>query len=484
LTKTLTAKTFNGLFWITTMKLLNAFFQLVVLSTLSRLLTPNEFGIMSIALIILSFVDIFNDVGFGPAITQKNEINDSDIETSFTSSIFLGLFLFISLQFSASLIADFFKNQEIIPVLKSIAFTIFLTSISATAKGLLYRRLELKTLTIITVLSYIIGNGCVSISLALNGFGVWALVWGVLCQNIISTFLLIYYERKAFKFGWNKLSFHELIGFGSGYTLGRIFTHVANQGDKIIIGRFCDIATLGLYERCFQIVRYTSGLMGEIIDKLLFSPIARKQKDLNIIRRVFLDITYVLAIVLFPLGFYMSQNAKYIVKFILGEKWLSSSSIVVAMSLTIFFWVTTKLGNTVAKSLGAVYERAIRNFVYAVLVVLASYLGVRHNIIVVAYLISIVVVVNYVFSYIQIKKLTTLKNWNFIETHILGLIVAALGYLITYWFRRITGDFYNNTYINLIGSGMIYSILVFITAYQFDYKGVFIYYFTKIIGKK
>lgn len=480
MTKTLTTRTFNGLLWLTTMKLLNALFQLVVLSVLSRLLTPKDFGIMSIVLIIISFADIFNDIGLGPAITQKHEVNDSDIETSFTSSIFLGIFLFISLQFMASLIADFFNNKEIIPILKSISFILLLTSISTTAKGILYRRLEFKKLTIITLLSYIVGNGCISITLAFNGFGVWSLVWGALIQNIIATFLLFYYEKKSFKFGWNKLSFQELIGFGSGYTLGRIFTYIANQGDKIIIGRFFDIATLGLYERSFQIVRYTTGLMGEIIDKLLFSPIARKQKDVNIIARLFLDITYVLAIVLFPLSFYMSQNAEYIVKFVLGDKWLSSEPIVVAMSLTIFFWVTTKLGNTIAKSLGAVYDRALRNFVYAIMVIFSAYIGCQYNIIVVAYLISFVLIVNYGLSYIQIKKLTKLRHMDFIENHVLGLFAALIGFLVSYYLKRITGDFHKNTLINLSVSGGIYAMVVFITAYIFDYKGVFFRYLKKV----
>jgi len=482
-TEKLTVKTVNGFFWLTLMKLLSAVFQLVVLAVLSRLLSPVDFGLMSIVFIMLSFADIFNDIGLGPAITQKENIDDTDIATSFTSSIFLGIFVFIFLQLSASFIADFFNNQEVIPVLKSISFILFLTSISTTAKGLLYRKLEFKKLTIVTLLSYITGYGCVSIFLALKGFGVWALVWGVLCQNIILTFLLFYYVNESFKLGWNKASFQGLFGFGSGYTLGRIFTFIANQGDKIIIGRFMDVATLGLYERSFQVVRYTAGLMGEIIDKVLFSPIARKQNDLNTISRVFLDITYVLSIVLFPLSVYMSQNAKYIVILVLGEKWSSSIPIVVAMSLTLFFWVTTKLGNTVAKSLGAVYERALRNFVYAVMVILSAYIGVQYNIIIVAYLISIVLIVNYVFSYIQIKKLTKLKHWNFVENHILGLVVALIGFLITYALKRLTGDFYNNTYINLAVSGIVYSIVVIIAVYKFDYKGVFLTYLNRIRSK-
>ena len=118
MTEKLTKKTFKGFFWLTLMKLLRALFQLVVLAVLSRLLSPVDFGLMSIVFIMLNFADIFNDIGLGPAITQNENIDDTDIATSFTSSIFLGIFVFIFLQLTASFIADFFNNQQVIPVLK------------------------------------------------------------------------------------------------------------------------------------------------------------------------------------------------------------------------------------------------------------------------------------------------------------------------------------------------------------------------------
>src|SRR5690606_147924 len=121
------------------------------------------------------------------------------------------------------------------------------------------------------------------------------------------------------------------------------FTFVANQGDKIIIGKFMDVATLGLYERSYQVVRYLANLVGDLMDRTLSGSFAKIQDDMATIRRVFLEITYILSLTMFPLSFFMIQNAENIVRILLGDKWLIASPIVVAMSCTLFFWIATKL---------------------------------------------------------------------------------------------------------------------------------------------
>lgn len=475
----LTKKTIKGFYWLLLTKILRSGFQLIILGILSRLLNPEDFGLMSLVLIVVNLADIFSDIGLGPAITQKKELTQKDISTSFTSSIFLGIFLMLAFQISAPLIGQFYKNTDLVPLIKFISITFFLISISTTANGLMYRDLKYKNLTIMSLVSYILGYGLVSTILAYKGYGVYSLIIGLLIQNILTTSMTLYFERKSIKLGWNKDSFKQLFNYGSGFTLGRIFTFIANQGDKIIIGKFMDVATLGLYERSYQIVRYAAGIIGELIDKTLFSPISKMQDNRGAISKVFLEITYILSVLIFPLSAYIIQNSKYIVLLLLGEKFVIATPIVTSMAITLFFWIATKLSNTIAKSVGEVYNRALRNFIYAVLIIIGTYVGVQYGILMVSYIVTFIIFINYILSYLQVRNFTNLNDIEFIKNHIFGCFIAILSFLSSFWIKNLS----DNIFINLISTGIIYAAIIFISLMYFDKKNIIKKYKQKIIKK-
>lgn len=475
----LTKRTIKGFYWLLFTKIIRSVFQLIILAVLSRLLNPEDFGLMSIVLITISFADIFADIGLGPAITQKKELSQDDISTSFTSSIILGLFLLLIFQLIAPLIGSFYKNNEVVVLIRSVSIVFFFISISTTANGLMYRELKYYNLTVINIVSYIFGYGLLAIVLAVMDFGVWSLIWGLIVQSIISTLITLYYERNSLNLGWNKASFKELFNYGSGFTLSRIFTFIANQGDKIIIGKFMDIATLGLYERSYQIVRYAAGVIGELIDKTLFGPLSKKQHDLNIISKIFLDITYILSVLIFPLSAYIIQNSKFIVRLLLGEKWISASPIVTAMAFTLFFWISTKLSNTISKAVGEVYSRAFRSFIYAVFIIIGTFIGVNYGIIIVSYIVSVVIFINYVISYLQVRKFTKISDLQFLKRHLLGVIIAVFCFVCNMWIQLIN----DNIFFNLIISALMYLIIIGIGLNYFDNHGIFKKYKNIILKK-
>lgn len=475
----LTKKTIKGFYWLLLTKILRSGFQLIILGILSRLLNPEDFGLMSLVLIIVNFADIFSDIGLGPAITQKKDLSQKDISTSFTSSIFLGILLVFVFQISAPFIGQFYENNDVVPLIRYVSITFFLISISTTANGLMYRDLKYKNLTIMSLVSYILGYGLVSTILAYKGYGVYSLIIGLLIQNILTTSMTLYFERKSIKLGWEKDSFKQLFNYGSGFTLGRIFTFVANQGDKIIIGKFMDVATLGLYERSYQIVRYAAGIIGELIDKTLFAPFSKKQDDKETISKLFLEITYILSVLIFPLSIYIIQNSKYIVLLLLGEKFVVASPIVTSMAITLFFWIATKLSNTIAKSVGEVYNRAMRNFIYAVLIIIGTYIGVQYGILIVSYIVTLIIFINYILSYVQIRNFTKIKDLVFIKNHLFGILIALLCFIATFWIKIVS----DNLFVNLISSGCIYAIIVFIALMYFDKKQIIKKYKQKILKK-
>src|SRR5690625_1000288 len=282
----LTKKTASGFLWLGGVKATNAILQFTILAILARLLSPTEFGLMGLALTVVSFSDIFIDLGFGPAITQKEKLNDKDVHTSFTYSLIFGTILVVLIWFLSPVIASLFKNDDLIPILKAISIVLLLRSGITTPLGLMYRKLEVKKLSLIQITSYAIGYGAVGVTLAYLGYGVWSLVIGVISQTVISLVLYCSFSTNAIGFSLNTKSFRELIHSGGGYDVSNTPSDAGNEGDRVVVGRLLGGETLALYARGYQVVRGTAGVIGKISAEVLFSRIATKQPDRQRIKHI------------------------------------------------------------------------------------------------------------------------------------------------------------------------------------------------------
>jgi len=478
----LTKQTLFGFFWLACGKASKALLQLIILGVLARLLSPTEFGLMALALIVISFSDIFTDLGFGPALTQKRELSDIDIQTSFTFSVLFGVFLLVGIWFSAPLIASFFNSEKLIPILRAISPVLFFGSVSSTPMGLMDRHMQYKESSLIQVISYIIGYGAVGIVFAAMDYGVWALVFAVIGQSFLSTILYFKYSKLSLKFSLDKASFKELMVFGGGYSLSKIFTYFGNKGEKIVVGRLLGIDALGLYERGYQLVKFIAGLVGEIIDKVLFAPIAKKQDDRELVGKIFLELTYITCTILLPASFFIYNNADSIVNIILGDKWDATIEIVQIMALSLFFLVSTRIGSTLAKSLGDVYSRALRTLTFAIFVMLGAYFAAEWGINGVATAVTGAIAINYILAFSQTKKLTKVGIFQFLEAHLLGIGLSVLYQLLFFVASNFLYDHIESHLIKITMS-IVLMVTVYFVGYLLDYKKVVKKYF-KIIFKK
>jgi O-antigen/teichoic acid export membrane protein len=467
-----------GSMWLMGVKISNAALQFLILAVLARLITPTEFGLIGLALLVTSFTDIFNDLGFGPALTQKKEISETDINTSFTASILFGLLLLLILYVASPFLSDFFRNDQLGPILRAVAWILPLRAFTTTPLGLLYRSLEYKKISLIQIISYILGYGVVGIILAFLDYGVWALVWANIIQTVLSTGLYMYYNNHHFKFELNSYSFKHLLSFGGGYSLSKIFTYVGNKGDKVVIGRTLDVYSLGLYERGYQLVRFMAGLVGEVIDKVLFAPFAKKQDQREALGGIYLEITYLICGLLLPASVFLHLNAEAVVYISLGPNWSQTVRIVEVMSLSLFFLVCVRVGSTLAKSLGDVYNRALRNLLYSIIVIVAAYLASDWGVEMVAFVVTIVIGFNYLLAFGQTHKLIKISVWSFISAHFWGIGMSVAYLALSLALRYLHLDMWISFGLN--GMALLF---VYIGGYYLDQRKVISRY-VKLFKKK
>ena len=144
--KNLTAKTIHGVSWNLVATVSNTILQIGYTAIMARLLSPSDFGLMAMAMVVIKFGDYFSKMGMAQTLVQKPDLSNDDIRSVFTTSIMMGL-IFSALMFVfAPMFQYVFESEEVVPVIKVLSINFLLKGLSITALGLLGKELEFKKL--------------------------------------------------------------------------------------------------------------------------------------------------------------------------------------------------------------------------------------------------------------------------------------------------------------------------------------------------
>lgn len=351
--------------------------NLLVLGVLSRLLSPDDFGLMGIAAIFVGLAEMFSELGVGPAIIQKQDLNDKHMRVGFTLALSLGLVMVLILSLSAPIIALFFKNPEVTAVVRGVSLSFLVGSFGVVSQALLRRRLKFKEMMLINVAAYALGYAAVGITLAYMGYGVWALVWGTLSQTLIKSVGSLMVERISLKPSFSRPELRELVHFGGGVTLARLFNYGASNGDYFVVGRFLGAAPLGIYTRAFRLMNMPRNYIGRVLDSVLFPVMSKLQDELSKFTKTYLTSIAMIGLICTPVGVLMVILAPEIVDVVLGSQWTGVVLPFQILAIGILPSVSYKIDNSLARALGAVYERSARDAIFAVAVVAGAWIGLN-----------------------------------------------------------------------------------------------------------
>jgi O-antigen/teichoic acid export membrane protein len=371
----LTGRTINGLVWTMGGKGLNAVLQLVVLGVLARALQPAEFGLVGTAMIVIAFSTVFSRLGIGPAIIQRRDIEPRHLATGFAASIALGLLTSLLVWLIAPEAARFFRMPELTSIIRVLAALFPINALAVVPSAMLQRELRFRWLANVDVASYTIGYGLVGVTLALAGWGVWALVAGQFAQAAVESGVLLALRPPVLDQAPRWTSLRDLLYFGSGHTVGRIGNYLAHELDNVVVGRWLGADALGLYGRAYSLMAAPANLLADAIDIASFPELSRMQADQTSLRAAYRQALALVAIVVLPASIVMLVLAPEVVRILMGERWMRLVPIFQIFAIGMVLRTSYKLSDAVAHASGAVYRRAWRQAVYAALVFVGSLVG-------------------------------------------------------------------------------------------------------------
>ncbi|MFW6015999.1 MAG: lipopolysaccharide biosynthesis protein, partial [bacterium] len=315
------SKVLSSLFWKFMERGGTQGIQFIIQLVLARLLLPEDYGLVALVTIFITIARVFVQSGFNTALIQKKDADEVDFSSVLYLSIFVAGILYIILFFTAPFIAEFYRNPQLISILRVLSITLFFGAFNSiqnafVAKYMIFKKLFYSSLGSIFI------SGTLGIIAAYAGWGVWALVLQQLVNKIsISIILWFTVEwRPVLAFSFKKVK--GLFSFGSKLLVSSLLNTLYQDLRSLIIGRIYAPAMLGFYNRGKQfpslIINNINGSIQSVMLPALSSHQDNRNRVKNMVRRSIVTSSYIVL----PAMVGLAVVAEPLVKIILTDKWL------------------------------------------------------------------------------------------------------------------------------------------------------------------
>jgi PST family polysaccharide transporter len=465
--ESLRSRTRKGLAWAATEAGLKFVIQFGIMAALARLLSESERGVSDAALVVVGISLIFSQLGVGPAIVQRQELEARHEDAAFWVSLAFGVICAGLLWGLSPTIAALMKMPSLAGVLAVLSIVFPIAAMAVVPESLLQRNLRFDVLARAELISFVAGSGVVSISCAAAGQGVWSIVLGYLVQSILRSLLVIgfYGWRTPGRFCAN--AFKDLLAFSGGVTFARVANYLATNGDKLVVGRVLGESALGFYGRAYQIMVAPANLIGQVIEKVLFPALSKAQDDRQKLGRAYCQGMRFLGLVMIPMGIAISVVAHELIVVILGAKWGPAASPLAVFAGGLLFKTEMKLSNSVIRACGAAFQMAWCQVVYMVAVLVGAIVApqlVQAELRLTAVSLGVLgaIGVCYFQSAAICRKLVGISWRKLLAEHmpglVLGVAVLSAGLLSSHGLRSLT----HSEVVVLVGSGCVMALVALV----------------------
>jgi O-antigen/teichoic acid export membrane protein len=372
---TLKRKATDGLLWSGIDKFSTMFLQFVLGIVLARILVPHDYGLIGMIAVFIAIGQSLVNSGFYAALIQKKDVNDRDHSTIFYFNLITSILLYGILFLSSGYIADFYKEPLLVDLIRIVGLNIIIMSFSLIHRVILTINIDFKTQAIVNITASLLG-GVVGIVLAIYGYGVWALVYQLLCKNLTTSLMFWILNHWKPLIVFDSKSFKALFGFGSNLLISELLRIFFRNIYLIIIGKTYNAEELGYFTRAILFKQIPGTLVNSILQSVTF-PLLVKVIDNDAKTKDILERSVRLSgFLLSPVTFIFLFYSEPIILVLLTEKWLPSVLLLQILSLEIIFlpvqFVNLNYLNAKGRSDLFLYLEVIKN-ILTIVVIIATY---------------------------------------------------------------------------------------------------------------
>lgn len=414
--------------------------RLVFKLILAKLLLPEHYGIIGMATVFISFVEVVSEMGMNSALIQKkkSDLSPAYFDTAFWANLFISVIGYVIIVIAVAPFAAWFYEEEILTQLIPIlAISVIINSFYVMPKVILSRKMDFKPQAFIEI-SAAAASGIVAVILAYLGYGVWALAFNAILISLTSSVLYFFKVRWIPQLRFDVEAFKDLFHFGSKVLVEHIFSFFTLNIDYILIGKFIGGAALGAYTLAFILTNSFMKQIVKILNKVLYPAYSSMQNNREKIGYYYLRLAKLNNLFMAPimLLFFVLADSVILVGF--GEEWRNAIFPLRMLALAVIVSSIGGSSSIVMRSMGRPDLSMKLNvlcttFSTVPLVIIGATLyGINGA----AFAILLDRVIRFIFYQYQIKRLTGVTMLNLIQQVSGTLFMCLIMGLVIYYFNR------------------------------------------------
>lgn len=460
------SKVFSGLIWKFFERFGTVGIQFIIQIILARLLSPDDYGAIALITVFITVSNVFVQNGFNTALIQRQDVTEEDYSSVFWISMLVALVCYIVLVILSPFIADFYSMPVLNNVLKVLGLTLFFGSYNSIQIAKISKEFKFKKLFYSSLIGMCM-SGIAGIILAMNGFGVWTLVFQQLMNQVIISFVLYFQVDWKLKVIVNIDRVKLLFGFGSKLLVSSLIDVIYNNIYNLVIGKVYDSTTLGYYNRADQfpnlIVNNVNGSIQSVILPALAEHQDNKQRVKEMMRKAMTLSSYLV----FPLMIGMAACAEPMIELLLTEKWLPC---VLYLRLLCFSYMLWPIHTANLQAINAIGHSEIflkLEIIKKIIGIVALVISIPFGVII---MVSMKVITGIISTFINALPNKTLLNYSYksqifdlLPTFIISTLMGVLVYLSDNLLKAVSVELLPRLIVDVITGVIIYVILSLVT---------------------
>lgn len=310
-----------GMIWSYAQQLGTQLIAFLVSIVLSRILLPEEFGLIGMLAIFMGIGSALFNGGLASSLIRTQDCTQKDYSTVFYFNLVGSVIVYFILFFSATQIAIFFNQPLLKDVTRVYGVTFILSAFGTVQNTILTKEMKFKKQALLSLPALIISSA-VGLLMALNNFGVWSLVGSALSNAFLTSLFLWFSTTWKPSLIFSKEKFKEHFHFGYKLTISSILDTIFTNIYQILIGKFYSAALVGHYTRANQLMMLPVGNVSGALQKVVYPLFAKVQDDVPRFRKAYKQIMLMVLFVITPIMVLMGVLAQPLIVFLFSEKWL------------------------------------------------------------------------------------------------------------------------------------------------------------------
>ncbi|WP_435066123.1 lipopolysaccharide biosynthesis protein [Halobaculum sp. EA56] len=423
--ETLRGKVIQSGFWATLLNISDRALQIGKLLFLAQLLSPTAFGIVGLATLSIAIGQRITNLGLEPALINHTSSDiDALLDTTWSVRLVQTLVLVGGLVFSAPLVATFFQEPRVTPVLRLIAAGVLVEGLRNPSIVYFKKDLEFRK-QFVYVLSGRLVDVALAVSVGLLYQNLWALVAGIVAGKTVRTIMSYVLHDNRPSVSFKREHFDQLFGFGRWIWATGVIVFIATTGDDTFVGWALGAGALGLYQMAFRLSNAPATEVTHVVSQVMFPTYSKLQEDTEALRNAFERTIQILFTIVVPLSVGIYLVTPDFIRVGLGTNWMPAIVPMQIMALAGLFRAISASGGAVFQGVGRPDLDFKMNFIRSFVIVVSIWpLTERLGITGAAVSITIGIGLTIPFWLYQTQRITRISRKKYIELFTIPLLAS------------------------------------------------------------